>query len=222
MAQKYFDFKLVRSFTAFLRLIRYNRVMFTGIITELGKVSQLKISESGAEFTIAAPKTAKGLKLGDSVAINGACHTVVRKTPTAFTVQSIPETLQRTSLGTLAQGSRVNLERPLRAGGSLDGHIVTGHIDTTAQIVKITPQGNSHLFEFAVSASIARLLVEKGSVALDGISLTVIKATKSRLTVGIIPHTLAVTTLGDRRVGDLVNLEADILAKHVAKLTNKL
>ena len=192
--------------------------MFTGIITELGKVKNILKDGKNTVFTISAPKSCKGLKIGDSIAVNGACHTVTRKTAQIFSVESMPETLKRTNLGLLKIGSGVNLEKPVKVSDSLDGHIVTGHIDGLAKVTKIKPIKNSVIFEFQLPSGLSKFVVEKGSVALDGISLTVISIKQNKLTVGIIPHTIKVTNLKEKKVGDLVNMEADILAKHVAKL----
>ncbi len=195
--------------------------MFTGIISELGTVQGIKKNSRDTAFTIHALQTCKGLKIGDSVAVNGACHTVVHKTKSSFTVESIPETLKRTNLGDLKVNSKVNLERPVQVGGRLDGHIVTGHIDSTIQVAKIVKDKNAVLFEFTVPRALTRYIVAKGSVALDGISLTVIQITSTKLIVGIIPHTIEQTNLKTRKIGDQINLEVDILAKHTEKLLKK-
>lgn len=192
--------------------------MFTGIITELGTITAITDKSGNRTFTIVAPQTIKGLKIGDSVAVNGACHTVVTKSAKSFTTTSIPETLRRTNLGALVVGSRVNLERPVKVGGRLDGHIVTGHVDATVALAKIDRAGGAVVFSFTASKAILRYIVEKGSVTLDGASLTVTGVTTTTFSVALIPHTLSVTTFGVRRVGDSVNLEIDILAKHVEKL----
>lgn len=195
--------------------------MFTGIITEIGTVKKIFRDRENTAFTIAAPKTSKGLKKGDSVAINGACHTVVQKIKNNFVVESMPETLRRTNFGDFEIGSKVNLERPVGVSGSFDGHFVSGHIDGVAKIVKIEKDKNSKILTLEIPKSLSRLVVEKGSIALDGISLTVISIRGNNIEVGIIPHTLKVTNLGIRKIGENVNVEADLLAKHVAKLLNK-
>ena len=179
-------------------------------------------------FEICAPRISKNLKIGDSVAINGACHTVVtvntmlkrgvNKRGANFTVESMPETLRRTNFGDFKIGSRVNLERPVGVSGSFDGHFVSGHIDGVAKILAIKKDKNSKIFTLAIPKNLSRLVVEKGSIALDGISLTVISIRGNKIEVGIIPHTLKETNLGIREVGERVNVEADLLAKHVAKL----
>lgn len=195
--------------------------MFTGIITEIGEIKKIESDGENTVFTVAAPKTSKGLKVGDSVAINGACHTVVKKSGKKFVVESMPETLRRTNFGDFEIGSRVNLERPVGVSGSFDGHFVSGHIDGVGKIVKIEKDKNSKIFTLTIPRSLSKLVVEKGSIALDGISLTVISIKANKITVGIIPHTLKETNLGIRKVGERINVEADLLAKHVAKLLNK-
>ena len=196
--------------------------MFTGIITEIGEVKKIFRDSENTVFTISAPKTMKSLKVGDSVAINGACHTVIKKSGKDFVVESMPETLRRTNFGDFRIGSKVNLERPVGVSGSFDGHFVSGHIDGVAKILKIEKDKNSKIFTLALPKALAKFVVEKGSIALDGISLTVILIRGNKITVGIIPHTLQETNLGIRKVGEKINVEADLLAKHVAKLTQNL
>jgi len=196
--------------------------MFTGIISEIGEVKKIFRDGENTAFTIAAPRTSKKLKIGDSVAINGACHTVVRKIRQNFVVESMPETLRRTNFGDFKIGSEVNLERPVRVSGSFDGHFVSGHIDGVAKILDIQKDKNSKIFTLAIPPKLSRLVVEKGSLALDGISLTVISIRANKIEVGIIPHTLKMTNFGTRKVGAKINVEADLLAKHVAKLIQNL
>jgi len=193
--------------------------MFTGIISEIGTIQNIETREGLTVFTVQAPKTCADLAIGDSVAVNGACHTAVSIADGSFTTESMPETLRCTNLGDLEEGSQVNLERPAVVGGRLDGHIVTGHIDLVTKLLARQPDGEAELFNFEVSDEAEQLIVEKGSVALDGISLTVAAMKGNELTVALIPHTLSSTTLGQRQAGDAVNLELDILAKHVQKLT---
>lgn len=195
--------------------------MFTGIISEIGEVKKIFRDGENTAFTIAAPKTARTLKIGDSVAINGACHTVVRKSGSNFIVESMPETLRRTNFGDFIVGSRVNLERPVGVSGSFDGHFVSGHIDGVAKILAIKKDKNSKIFSLTLPKSLTKFVVEKGSISLDGISLTVISIRGNKIEVGIIPHTLQETNLGTRKVGEKINVEADLLAKHVAKLIRK-
>ncbi len=195
--------------------------MFTGIITEIGTVKKITSDGENTAFTIAAPRTSKNLKIGNSIAINGACHTVVRKIGNSFAVESMPETLKRTNFGDFKITSKVNLEKPVGMSGSFDGHFVSGHIDGVAKILAIKKDKNSKIFTLAIPKSLSKFVVEKGSISLDGISLTVISIRGNKIEVGIIPHTLKETNLGIRKVGERVNVEADLLAKHVAKLLNK-
>jgi len=150
--------------------------------------------------------------------VNGACLTVVGRRGARFAVDVSPETLRRTTLGALEPGARVNLERALRVGDRLGGHFVQGHVDGVGRLRTIRPDADWHLYEFEAPAGLAPYLVEKGSIAVEGVSLTVFACNRSRFTVALIPHTLKVTTLGDRQPGDSVNLEADVLMKHVASL----
>ncbi|RFC43248.1 MAG: riboflavin synthase [Verrucomicrobia bacterium] len=192
--------------------------MFTGIITHLGTV--LRPTSTGLEIGTPREFLVRVTK-GESIAVNGTCLTVVRRRPTAFTVAVIPETFRRTQLGSLRAGSRVNLERPMTAQSFLSGHLVQGHVDGTARLRRITRQGNSRVLAFVLPAPLARYIVEKGSIAVNGVSLTVMTATRSGFTVGIIPHTWEHTTLQALQVGDRVNIETDLVAKYVAKLFRK-
>ncbi|PLX98061.1 MAG: riboflavin synthase, partial [Desulfuromonas sp.] len=158
------------------------------------------------------------VKVGDSIAVNGACLTVVSSQGQTFAADASPETLERTTLGTSRNGTRVNLERALCFGDRLGGHLVTGHVDSLAQVMARRRQGNMEVFEFKLDAGPLRLLVEKGSVAIDGISLTVNRVNEDGFSVAIIPHTLVETTLVDRQVGDAVNIETDLIGKYVARL----
>jgi len=195
--------------------------MFTGIITEIGEVKKIFHDSENTAFTIFALKSSRGLKKGDSIAINGACHTVVQKIKNSFVVESMPETLKRTNFSDFEVGSKVNIERPVGVSGSFDGHFVSGHIDGVAVILEIKKDKNSKIFTLKIPKNLVKLVVEKGSIALDGISLTVISIYGNKIKVGIIPHTLEVTNLADRRVGEKINIEADLLAKHVAKLISQ-
>jgi riboflavin synthase len=161
---------------------------------------------------------ADGLRVGDSIAVDGACLTVTALRGDGFTSDLSGETLKRTTLGRLRAGSRVNLERPLRLGDRLGGHLVTGHVDAVGQVVDRIPQGDGEFWRFRFPQDLMPLLVLKGSIAVDGISLTVAELSGDAFGVALIPHTLHHTTLGGKRVGDPVNLEADLLGKHVARL----
>jgi len=192
--------------------------MFTGLVESLGTVVRRQSDGAGgAHLTITCP-FATELTLGESVAVNGACLTVVEHTPDSFHVQLGPETLERTFLGSLDPGHRVNLERSLRVGDRLGGHFVQGHVDGVGRIAERTRQGEWSTVRFTCPTDLTPLMVPKGSVAVDGVSLTLVEVGHDRFSVMLIPHTLAMTTLGIKQIGDTVNIEADMLAKHVAKL----
>lgn len=189
--------------------------MFTGIVEEVGAV---RTSDQG-RLTIAAHTVMPTLELGGSISVNGACLTVTKLEPDAFTVDVVPETLRRTNLGDLSVKSPVNLERPLRADGRLDGHIVQGHVDGTGTISEISADGEALMVRMDVPPQVARYVVEKGFIAVDGVSLTVVHCDEMGFSVTVIPHTRDHTIFGSRRVGDAVNIEIDILAKYVERLT---
>ncbi len=188
--------------------------MFTGIVEEVGTV--VEVTPGG--LTIGASRVLEGLGLGDSVSVNGACLTATDLGPGSFSVDVVPETLRRTNLGSLAEGGAVNLERGVRAGGRLDGHIVQGHVDGTGSIESIREDGDAVMVSIDAGPAIMRYVVEKGFVALDGVSLTIVGCDEERFSVTIIPHTRERTTLGIRKPGDEVNIEVDILAKYVERL----
>lgn len=193
--------------------------MFTGIIEETGKVEAIQKTSSGAALVITASRTAQNLKIGDSMAVNGCCLTVVEiREGKQLRFDLLRETWERTNLQFARRGSLVNLERPLRADGRIDGHFVTGHIDGVGKITRWGKSGPDHALEIAPPPELMRCIVQKGSIAVDGISLTVAAATEKTFTVWIIPHTYEVTALRERRTGDAVNLETDILGKYVEKL----
>jgi riboflavin synthase len=191
--------------------------MFTGLVETLGTVRRLLPDGAGVHVVIAAPAIASELTVGDSVAINGACLTVVERDAETCRFQAGPETLHRTNLGELAAGDRVNLERALRVGDRLGGHFVQGHIDGLGRIAERHRDGDWEMVWFACPAALAAQMVSKGSVAVDGVSLTVVDVAAERFSVALIPHTLAQTTLGFKPVGAAVNLETDILAKYVGR-----
>src|SRR5262249_4969026 len=192
--------------------------MFTGLVETLGHIVHRHTEGGGGvHLTIACPFAAD-LTLGESVAVNGACLTVVDNTPDDFHVQLGPETLTRTCFGALKPGDRVNLERSLRAGDRLGGHFVQGHIDGVGRISERSRQGEWETVRFDCPPDLTPLLVAKGSVAVDGVSLTLVEVVRDCFSVMLIPHTLAMTTLGIKQVGDPVNIETDMIAKHVAKL----
>lgn len=188
--------------------------MFTGIIEEIGTVQRI---ESG-KIHILAKTVLEGTKIGDSIAVNGVCLTVINITASSFTADVMPETINRSSLGKLKNGSSVNLERAMAADGRFGGHIVSGHIDGKGTIQKITKDGNAIRYRIAADKSVMRGIVEKGSVAIDGISLTVAIAQKDWFEVSMIPHTSKETILKEKHVGDIVNLENDIIGKYVERL----
>ena len=191
--------------------------MFTGIVEEVGVVA--KISDNG--MTVLATKVTEDLKLGDSIAVNGTCLTAVSFDRTEFSVDLSPETVRRTSLGRLSVGGPVNLERALLASDRMGGHIVQGHVDGTGRIMSTKRDGDSTIFRIRVPKRLNRYIVEKGFVAVDGISLTVVKIGASSFTLAVIPYTLKNTNLAALSVGDRVNLEADILAKYVESLLDR-
>lgn len=193
--------------------------MFTGLVETLGTVRRLTADDAGRLLVIAEPRIAPELQVGESVAVNGTCLTVVQRDSESFAFQAGPETLRRTNLGELALGDRVNLERALRLSDRLGGHFVQGHIDGVGRIADRQRQGDWETVWFSCAPELTRCMVSKGSVAVDGISLTVVDVAADRFSVALIPHTLALTTLGFKPVGAAVNLETDILAKYVAKLT---
>ncbi len=192
--------------------------MFTGIIEDLGTVESLKPTDQGVVITIHTSLPVAEISIGDSITVNGACLTVVSKSPGRFAMDVSAETLRCTGLGDLQPGSRVNLERCLTLGKLLGGHLVSGHVDGTGRIVSIKPEGDSKLFTFEVAPEQARYLVEKGSVAIDGTSLTVFSLKDNNFSVEVIPHTLRVTTLGFKQAGDSVNIENDMLVKYVERI----
>ena len=189
--------------------------MFTGLIEDVGKVAALRKGQKSAVLTVATRLAVRSMELGASIAVNGACLTVAKKGRQSFTVDVSPETLKRTSLGMLGTGSWVNLERPLRLQDRLGGHLVTGHVDGVAVVESIDVQAEYTFFAFSVPASLGALLVPKGSVAVDGISLTVNECSHRLFKVAIIPFTLKHTNLRLRRLGDKVNIETDLIGKYV-------
>lgn len=188
--------------------------MFTGIVEETGKVAD--VSDTG--LSISASVIMDDLKVSDSICVNGACLTVTRAEGRTFSVDTVPETLRRTNLGGLAAGDPVNLERPMRTDGRFGGHIVQGHVDGTGKVLSIDPEGEARNFKFEAEHGIMRYVVEKGFVAVDGTSLTVVNCDYRTFTVTIVPYTWENTVFGFRRPGDTVNLEVDIIAKYVERL----
>ena len=194
--------------------------MFTGIIEEVGKIKNIQ-GGTNYKLTIAASKILEDIHLGDSIAVNGICLTTISWDNGSFTVDVMRETLERTSLHKLCAGSFVNLERALAANGRFGGHIVSGHIDGTGEIINIRRDANAVWYKIKTSEKIMEFIIEKGSIAIDGISLTVAKVDRSAFYVSVIPHTLENTILLRKKAGDIVNLENDIVGKYIKSFTDK-
>lgn len=192
--------------------------MFTGLVAELGRVEILKRAGASYELTVNALKLAPFLRIGDSVAVNGACLTVVGNSGKSVTVDVMPETVRLTTIGLLQRGDKVNLERALRLQDGLDGHIVSGHVEGVGTIKEQRPDGIACVMTFAADKALLRYIVPKGSIAIDGISLTVTEVSPHGFSVSLIPHTMKETTLGFKTVGARVNLETDIIGKYVEKM----
>ncbi|MET8991378.1 riboflavin synthase [Nonomuraea wenchangensis] len=192
--------------------------MFTGIIEEKGEVVAIEHAGGGARLSVRGPLVTSDARHGDSIAVNGVCLTVVEAADGVFTVDVMRESLDRTSLGALAAGSAVNLERAVRADQRLGGHIVQGHVDGTAVLLSRAPGESWDDLRFSLPEPLSRYVAEKGSIAIDGISLTVTTVDDDGFGVSLIPTTLRLTTMGDRQVGDLVNIEVDVIAKYVERL----
>ena len=195
--------------------------MFTGIVKEQGRIASLDGGAAGVRVVVEAPSTAPGVGLGDSVAINGCCLTAVEIGATTIAFDAVPETLSRTSLSRLAPGTTVNLEPALRAGDPMGGHIVQGHVDGVGRVRSVAPDGDGRRIWFDTPEPVLRYCVEKGSIAIEGVSLTIAALDGSGIAVALIPHTLTQTTIGSLVPGDEVNLEADVLAKYVERLVNR-
>lgn len=191
--------------------------MFTGIIEETGTLERTWRGRDSAVLRIRACKVLTDVKPGDSIAVNGVCLTVTSFDTVGFTADVMHETLNRSSLGALQPGSRVNLERAMPANGRFGGHIVAGHVDGTGQVIQIRKDDNAVWYTISAQPEVLRYVVEKGSIAIDGISLTVASVSAADFSVSVIPHTVAVTNLGDRRAGDMVNLENDMVGKYIEK-----
>jgi len=192
--------------------------VFTGIVRELGEVASVEPREGGARLLVRAPETAARTAVGDSVSVNGVCLTATGAVDGTLAFDAVPETLDRSALARLAPGAAVNLEPALRAGEPLGGHVVQGHVDGVATVVGLAPEGDGARLTLDLPRGLERLCVEKGSIAVDGVSLTVASVEGARIAIALVPHTLAATTLGRLEAGDGVNVEADALAKHVERL----
>jgi riboflavin synthase len=194
--------------------------MFTGIIEEIGKYEQIIARGNNLLLRIKAPKISVDLKAGDSVNINGACQTVIETKDDGFTVEAVEETLKRTTLGQSKSGDSVNLERALRFSDRLGGHFVTGHIDFVGKIKSVIRKDQSHILEFEFPLEYRNHFVEKGSVAIDGISLTIVKVHPGSFTISVIPFTMKNTILVEKNVGDPVNVEVDMIGKYIERIMN--
>ena len=192
--------------------------MFTGIIEEKGRVTGAVREGGGVRLTVEAPSSASELHVNDSVPLNGACQTVIAKSGRTFTVQAVEETLSKTTLGEFAPGTEINLELPLRLNERLGGHLVLGHVDCVGTVAGVEEKESSHLIRIAFPAPFAKYVIPVGSIAVDGISLTVAATEGNEFTVSIIPHTLSTTTLAGARAGMRVNLEFDVIGKYIERL----
>lgn len=194
--------------------------MFTGLIEDLGEVKRIAKTGKGISLVISTQLDMKDFKKGESIAVNGVCLTLVTLTPQGFKVEVSPETIKRTNLGDLKEGDHVNLERALKLNDRLGGHLVTGHVDATGTLIGRHQDGNFCQMVFTAPQEVMKFVIEKGSIAVDGISLTVNRCSKQDFTITIIPYTLKHTNLGERKLGDKVNLEADLIGKYVEKFVN--
>jgi riboflavin synthase len=192
-------------------------IMFTGIIEGLGTIVDNRPCNRGCQLTIAADYTLLGSKIGDSIAVNGACLTITDINARRFTVDVSPETLDTTILGTIRNGDRVNLERALKLSDRLDGHLVSGHVDGIGKVTSKLTKGNALLITISVDPSLTRYMIKKGSVAVDGTSLTINQCDRNNFSVSIIPHTAKLTTINLRNVGSFVNIETDLIGKYVER-----
>jgi len=192
--------------------------VFTGIVREVGTVASVEGGEEGVRLVVEAPQTAAGVAIGDSVSIGGVCLTVVAADDGRLSFDAVPETLRRTSLGRLAAGTGVNLEPALAAGDPMGGHVVQGHVDGVGSVVALEPEGDGARLTVGAPPDLLRYCVEKGSIAVEGVSLTIAALRDDGFELALVPHTLAATTLGGLRPGDPVNLEVDVLAKYVERL----
>lgn len=194
--------------------------MFTGIVEEIGSISGIKQGKNSEILTIKAKKVLEDTKIGDSIAVNGICLTVTALSSDSFTADVMHETINRSSLSKLKYGSKVNLERAMPVNGRFGGHIVSGHVDGIGTIINIKPDDNAIWYKIQANQQILKYIVEKGSITIDGISLTVAKVSETDFSISAIPHTVEQTILKEKRQGDIVNLETDILAKYIEKLLN--
>lgn len=192
--------------------------MFTGIIEEVGTIINKKPISGGIRFTIEAQKVSEDLQIGDSINIEGACQTVVELSGNNFVVEAVGETLEKTSLGDFQLNQKVNLERPLSPSSRMGGHFVQGHINSTGKITQWYPRGENYFLEIEIPESLSRYTILEGSIAIDGISLTIAHLNENRIGINIIPHTVKNTALQFKKIGDSVNIEVDMIAKYIEKL----
>lgn len=196
--------------------------MFTGIIEEIGTVNRIqKVSEQAVKMSISSKKILEDVHLGDSIAVNGICLTVTKFTTDSFEVDAMPETIKATSLKELKRGSRVNLERAMAANGRFGGHFVSGHIDGTGEIIKKQQEQNAIYYDIKIPMDLTQYLLHKGSITVDGTSLTIFQVKNNVFTISLIPHTVQETILGEKGIGDIVNIECDLLAKYMEKMLEK-
>ena len=195
--------------------------MFTGLVEEKGYIKEKIKTGDGIRFVLSAKRIMDDLKIGDSVAVNGVCLTVVQREGNTFAVDTIEETLKKTNLGSTSLNEPVNLERPLKADARLGGHFVLGHVDTTGKVKQVKELSNSHFITITFPEGYQKYLIPVGSIAIDGVSMTVAELGKDEFSVGVIPHTWEETIFADKKVGDTVNLEFDVLGKYIIQLTEQ-
>lgn len=195
--------------------------MFTGIIEEIGTITSVQNSKDAIVFTIGANKIITDMSLGDSISVNGVCLTVTNFNTSQFSVDVMPETVKSTSLVQLNKGSKVNLERAMAANGRFGGHFVSGHVDGVAKIIKKQQVSNAVYYELQVTEELTDSLIHKGSITIDGISLTIFGLEKNKVVISIIPHTITETILGSKGAGDIVNIECDMIGKYIKKFINQ-
>ncbi len=203
------------------RNLYYGETMFTGIIEEIGHIKKIATKNEAMELSIGATKIIEDVKLGDSIAINGVCLTVTKFNTESFSVDVMPETFRATAMADLIVGSPLNLERAMALGGRLGGHFVTGHVDGVAKVVQIVPIDNAINYTLEMDSELIKHCIFRGSIAVDGISLTIFDITDNKIQLSLIPHTVSHTILGSKKVGEKVNIECDMLSKHVANLIGK-
>lgn len=196
--------------------------MFTGLIEEIGSLKSIAAAKESLKITINSHEILKDIKLGDSIAVNGVCLTVISFTSNEFVAEVMPETFQKTNLKDLKAGQEINLERALKVGDRLGGHMVSGHVDDQGKIIDIKTSGIAKVYSIEVTEEISQFLIPKASVAVDGTSLTIVDVGKNYFTISLIPHTMDVTIIGNKKIGDYVNIEVDMMGKYVMKFIKNL